>query len=649
MKEKFFAFPLCLILFLIGCTSSPSSKTPQNASAVTNAPYTTTPILRKSAANTPAETESPAINPEMFSFVSLGDRQIEAANFTTKVSQVATLHPNLVIFNGDLEVKRSGNTEINPEIISISNAGLFNQTFFVRGNHDNGSSGSSALWESTFPTSSTGKALPSGVTDYVSLNSSPENLSLSFIFGNSMFISLDVPGDADLLTSDQLSFLDSRLTYGESNGLIHAFIFFHGHLYCVESTNCDCKSPVDASCTPSALVEVLNKHPIVSASFNDHEYILGWTHMDKNKVEVLTTNQDVLITPPSDGSTYNAYLSPARMDYTYMDVGSSQGFAAITVNGPSFSVHFYKIGTSAPVWTKTFTKGDPVAIGTSTAVARPVKYYVVDRVRNNADFATLAAWGINTAIVSFDINGKSTTWQSVFVEAGKYDINIVIWPSDWKNPRPNCDWEAPFPISSNGDITKVKPLLDVASQYSNFIGIVNGHEYLWTCTNMTFDEMAGLKNQLKAYALTKGRMIKIWNYTSSLYDESMLPASQIPRIMDVAVIWKHCAGDTTARCAGNNSTLARVKNSRARLKELGLGGKVDLVFITQTFTTDAPYNVKSTLSQLENFSCEVLHTTALDGFGFYTWDAGWWPDLHNWPDLYPAILFTHDNCIHANP
>jgi hypothetical protein len=134
----------------------------------------------------------------------------------------------------------------------------------------------------------------------------------------------------------------------------------------------------------------------------------------------------------------------------------------------------------------------------------------VDRVRNNADFATLAAWGINTAIVDFNVNGKPTVWQAMFVEAAKYGINIVIWPSDWIDRRPMCDWAAPYPISTNGDITKVKPLLDVASQYPNFIGIINGHEFLWTCTNMTFDEMAGLKDQLKPRAaLSRSGIISI--------------------------------------------------------------------------------------------------------------------------------------------
>jgi hypothetical protein len=533
---------------------------------------------------------------------------------------------------------------------AIKNAGLSDQTFFVQADHGEGTNGSSALQESCITASPNIESFPAGVTDYVSLDSTSTYPNYSFVYGNSMFLGLDVPGNADVLAVNQLSFLDACLTVAESKGLVHAFVFFHGPLTCIESTSCDCTTRPDASCPPSELVSVLNKHPIVSATFHGHEHILAWAHTDVDNTAGFNASFQELLTPPPGGLPNNPYPNPARMDYTYLDVGSSQGFPTISVNGSSFTVTYYKVGTSVVVWTKTFTKDSPAAADNSVDNIRPLKYLLADRVRDNADFATLAAWGINTAMVDFDINGKPEEWQAVFVEAAKYGINIVIWPSDWIDRRPDCDWAAPFPVSDHGDITKVKPLLDVASQYSNFIGIINGHEYLWTCTNMSFDEMAGLKDQLKAYTLSKGRAIKVWNYTDSLdYDEGMLPASQIQRIMDVAVIWKNCAGNTTARCTGGNSMLARIKNSRARLTRLGLGGKIELVFLIQTFTSDSPYNVKFTLSELENYACEFLHTSALDGFGFYTWDAGWWPDLHGWPDLQPAILYTYDNCVHMDP
>jgi hypothetical protein len=200
-------------------------------------------------------------------------------------------------------------------------------------------------------------------------------------------------------------------------------------------------------------------------------------------------------------------------------------------------------------------------------------------------------------------------------------------------------------VSATGDITKVKRLLDIASQYSNFIGIVNAHESFWTC-DISFDEMAGLKDKLKAYALSKGRSIKVWNYIDNLYDKSMLPDNQIERIMDVAVTWQHCAGNVEGTCntASPTSALNMILNDRNRISSSG--AKVELVFLMQTFTTNG-YSKKFTLNQLQDYSCQFLDTSALDGFGFYTWHAGWWSDLHSWPELQPAIPYIYNSCTNV--
>ena len=299
----------------------------------------------------------PTVSPRAYRFISMGDGQAETVSFTTTVDQAATLDPELVIFNGDLGYTGVVSTEMTPMVAALKNAGLFNQTFAVRGNHDDKISGSAALWESYFETSPNVRVLPVGVTDYVSLDSNTDYLNYSFIYENAMFIGLDVPGNVDVLSSTQLIFLDARLAYAERRELNHAFIFFHGPLYCVESTHCDCTARTDASCTPSALVSVLNKHPIVSATFHGHEHILGWTHMDNSRVAELTVSFEEFFTSPSGGWTYNDYLQPDRTDYAYMNMGESQAFASISVNGMIYTVDFYKVGTSAPVWTKTFIKG----------------------------------------------------------------------------------------------------------------------------------------------------------------------------------------------------------------------------------------------------------------------------------------------------
>ena len=81
--------------------------------------------------------------------------------------------------------------------------------------------------------------------------------------------------------------------------------------------------------------------------------------MDNTRLAGLTGSFEQFITSPAGGTTYNASLFPARMDYTYLDMGSSQGFAVIAVNGYSFTFSIYKVGTTAPVWSNTFTKGVP--------------------------------------------------------------------------------------------------------------------------------------------------------------------------------------------------------------------------------------------------------------------------------------------------
>jgi hypothetical protein len=276
--------------------------------------------------------------PEPFSFISMGDAQAIAALFTTTVNQIATLNPAVVIFNGDLEIGGFALTEIDPMVSAIKNAGLFNKTFLVRGNHDNVIGGSAGLWESYFETPPNIKILPTGVSEYVSLDSNSDYLNYSFIYENAMFIGLDVPGEIwNSLPSAELTFLDARLARAESIGLAHAFIFFHGPLYCVSSKHCTCSLKTDASCTPPALVTIINNHPVVTATFHGHEHILGWTHMDGSRVAGLTGSFEQFMTSPSGGPTDNGLLYPARMDYTYMDMEASQGFAAVTVNGCSFN------------------------------------------------------------------------------------------------------------------------------------------------------------------------------------------------------------------------------------------------------------------------------------------------------------------------
>jgi uncharacterized repeat protein (TIGR02543 family) len=297
----------------------------------------------------------------LFTFASMGDAHASDF-FATTVNQVASLNPEFVIFNGDLENEGVDAPEMDPMIADLKNAGLYDQTFLVRGNHDDMVSGSAALWESYFETAPNIKNLPAGVTDYVSIDSSSDYLTYSYIYGNSMFVGLDVPGDADLLTTEELDWLDSRLTYAESQNLTHAFIYFHGPMYCVEETHCTCPTRTDGDCTPSDLVTVINRHPIISAFLQGHEHVLGWTHMDNTRLSELTGSFEEFITSPAGGMNYASYVFPDRMDYYYNTGEETQGFATISVNGASFTYSIYRDGTSTPVWSRTFTKEVPVTL-----------------------------------------------------------------------------------------------------------------------------------------------------------------------------------------------------------------------------------------------------------------------------------------------
>jgi hypothetical protein len=103
-------------------------------------------------------------------------------------------------------------------------------------------------------------------------------------------------------------------------------------------------------------VTLLNNHPIVSATFHGHEHVLGWVHMDSSRVSTLTGSYEEFFTSPAGGYTNVPDIHPARVDYYYPESGYSQGFAAIDVNGPSFTLNFYKDGITTPVYSRTFVK-----------------------------------------------------------------------------------------------------------------------------------------------------------------------------------------------------------------------------------------------------------------------------------------------------
>jgi hypothetical protein len=144
--------------------------------------------------------------------------------------------------------------------------------------------------------------------------------------------------------------------------------------------------------------------------------------------------------------------------------------------------------------------------------------------------------------------------------------------------------------------------------------------------------------------------LEVWNYSDNIVEIRNIPGytstADFDRIADVHVTWQHCAGGSESPCTGAGSTLEKIKKDRTALD--AAGSRAKLVFLQQTFTTNyGGYGTKFTLSQLQDYSRQFIQTGALDGFIYYTWDA-WWPDLHQWTELHPAIPFIYDNYIAGN-
>ena len=182
-------------------------------------------------------TQNYTARPTSFTFGSFGDSHNEPY-FDGTANQLSSLNPALVLGVGDVEDNGFATTDMNQVVGVLKTENLFNKTFMVRGNHDDKIDGSAAGWESYLETSPNIPTRPAYVANKVALNSSSDNLTYSFDYGNSIFIGLDVPGDVYLLTQAEVDFLDARLTYAESVGLTHAFIYFHGPEYCVEQEHC---------------------------------------------------------------------------------------------------------------------------------------------------------------------------------------------------------------------------------------------------------------------------------------------------------------------------------------------------------------------------------------------------------------------------
>jgi len=274
-----------------------------------------------------------------FRFIVWADTKTGTADFTTESNQAKALKPppNFTIYSGDLVESgfaagpmATWKTAIN----GGTNNGMFDISFVVRGNHD-----------STDPTGFAAffnydaVAATVGATN---LTQQTKNLTYSYDYGNSHFVAIDVPDDATLITAAQIAWADSDLAAAEARGLTHAFLNWHGPIY-----------PVAEHCCPSvpAVIDMLNKHPIVTATFHGHEHTNAHVRINKSRYPNCTHEFDEFIEGAAGAGPQTCQTG--RADDCF---GAKNGFAVMDVSGKTLTATIYYVGSTTPLKTFTITK-----------------------------------------------------------------------------------------------------------------------------------------------------------------------------------------------------------------------------------------------------------------------------------------------------
>jgi hypothetical protein len=253
------------------------------------------------------------------------------------VSKQAAPHaPAFTIYTGDLEKDGFSTTEMDAWKAAVGgnvSNGMFDIVFPARGNYDEKDA---AGWQAYFDTAAT--AAKVGATNFSALD---EDLNYSFDYENAHFVVMDVPGDNTLMTSAQLAWLDADLTAAEKRGLMHAFLFWHGPIYSVGPQCC----PLNEGIT-----DVINKHPIVSATFHGHEHLFAYVHVDATRIATTTRAFEQFVGGATGAELFSC--NPARSEWCMAD----HGYSVVDVEGGSFAVIWYRLGDPSPQAWFQFTK-----------------------------------------------------------------------------------------------------------------------------------------------------------------------------------------------------------------------------------------------------------------------------------------------------
>jgi len=293
-----------------------------------------------------------------FLFVSWADTKLGGEVLSGLSEQALRLGPAFSIVPGDLENWGFTPAAMNRWREAMDGArtgdrvpnGMSAIAFAVRGNHDRlDTSG----WQAYFDFQKTANRV--GATHYAEMPGQ-EDLSYSFDYRNAHFIGVDVPGDASLITSAQIRWIGADLARAEVRGLSHAFLYFHGPIYCVDG-HCNCSRRVcPISPRVKELIGVLNQHHIVSATFHGHEHTNAYTYVDASRIP--PDSEFAGVTHPfHQFVTGSAGAEPTRCHSDRCDYDMPErGFAAVNVDGPKVTVTFYRWASMDPVNTIRFTK-----------------------------------------------------------------------------------------------------------------------------------------------------------------------------------------------------------------------------------------------------------------------------------------------------
>ncbi len=278
-----------------------------------------------------------------FRFVAWSDTKHGTEALRALSAEVKQLRPApaLTIFPGDLEpagFTLSG-AAARRSALDGGDGQTFDITFPARGNHDRSNLSG---WQAYFDCA--GKVRRIGGSHYSELT---RGVTYAFDYQNSHFVALDVPGDIigfDLTA--QLAWLDADLAAAEARGLTHAFLFWHGPLYPMSFRH---EIP-DGSPQVKAVIAVLNRHPIVSATFHGHEHLIGHARMSRSRIPGLTHEFEEFVSGAAGASLYDCRPRP------HDECHEQNGFLTVDVSGRSFTVELHGLASSDPIRIGTFTK-----------------------------------------------------------------------------------------------------------------------------------------------------------------------------------------------------------------------------------------------------------------------------------------------------